>query len=97
MTTLQEMGEWSLTLDSFVPIMLKSTDRWDQVAAFVTMTMRHKMEIAQKQPIATVTQHPMPDLIIPRHMFAICNPATEEEDDPGWSQSETFTCSQDTS
>ncbi len=40
MTTLQEMGEWPLTLDGLVPIMLKSADRWD-MAAFVTWTMRH--------------------------------------------------------
>ncbi len=46
MTTLQEMGEQPLTTDSLVPTMLKSADRWDQVAAFVALTMRRKMEIA---------------------------------------------------
>ncbi len=35
------------------------------------------------------TQHPMPDLAIPP-VFAISQPAMEEEeDDPGWSTSET--------
>ncbi len=29
-----------------VPIMLKSTEGWDQVATFVALTMRRKMEIA---------------------------------------------------
>ncbi len=68
MTTLQEMGEQPITPDSLVPIMLKSTDGWDQVAAFVTLTTRRKMEIAwerQRRPIATATQPPMPDLAIP--------------------------------
>ncbi len=37
MTTLQEMGEQPLTPDSLVPIMLKSADRWDQVATFVAL------------------------------------------------------------
>ncbi len=32
----------------------------------------------------------MPDLPIPPPVFIISNPATEEEDDPGWSTSETF-------
>ncbi len=91
MTILQEMCEQPLTSDSFVPIMLKSPDGWDQVAVFVALTMRHKMEIVrdrQRRPIAATTQHPMPDLAIPP-MFAISNPAMEtEEDDPGWSTSE---------
>ncbi len=63
--------------------MLKSADRWDQVAAFVALTMCRKMEIAweqQKRPIATATQHSMPHLAIPHPpVFAISNPATEEE------------------
>ncbi len=62
MTTPQKMGEQPITPDSLVPIMLKSTDGWDQMAAFVTLTMRHKMEIAwerQRRPIATATQQPM--------------------------------------
>ncbi len=42
MTMLKEVDEQSLTPDSLVPIMLRSTDGWDQVAAFVTLTMRHK-------------------------------------------------------
>ncbi len=37
MTTLQEMGEQPLTLDSLVLIMLKSADGSDQVAAFVAL------------------------------------------------------------
>ncbi len=72
--------------------MLKSTEGWDQVAAFVALTMRHKMEIArerQGRPIAAATQHPMPDLAIPPPVFAFSNPATEAEDDPGQSTSET--------
>ncbi len=68
-TTLQEMGEKPFTTDSLVPIMLKSAHVWDQVAAFVTLTMHHKMEIVQERqrwPIAAAIQHPMPDLAIPR-------------------------------
>ncbi len=57
----------------------------------VTVAMRRKMEIArewQRRPIVAATQQPMPDLaILP--MFAISNPATEEEDHPGWSSSDT--------
>ncbi len=91
MTILQEMGEQLLTPDSSVPIMLKSADGWDQVAAFVTLIVHCKMEIGrewQRQPIATTTQHPMLDLAIPPKL-AISNPATKEEDDPGWSTSAT--------
>ncbi len=58
MTTLQEMSEQPLTRDSLVPIMLRSADGWDQVAAFGTLTMRYKMEIAQERQrwlIATAT------------------------------------------
>ncbi len=65
MTTLQEIGEQLLTQDSLVRIMLKITDRWDQVAAFVTLTMRHQMEIAQEwqlRPIAAITQYPINSL-----------------------------------
>ncbi len=67
MTTLQDMGEQPLTPDSLVLIMLKSADGWDQVAAFVTLTMRCKMEIVrewQRGPIAAATQHPISDLAI---------------------------------
>ncbi len=67
------MGEQLLTQDSLVPIMLKSVDRWDQVAAFVALTMRCKMETVwdrQMRPIATAIQHPRPDLAIPS-MFTI--------------------------
>ncbi len=92
MTTLQEMGEQSLTLDSLAPIMLKSADGWHQVAAFVSLTMRRKMKIVwkrQKRSIAAATQHPMLNLaILP--VFDISNPAMEEEDNPGWSTSETY-------
>ncbi len=31
------------------PIMLKSAEGWDQVATFVALTMRRKMEIAREQ------------------------------------------------
>ncbi len=61
------------------------------VASFVALTMRRKMEIAREQQgwlIAATTQHPMPDLAIPP-VFAVSNPATEAEDDPGSSTSET--------
>ncbi len=70
-TTLQDMGEEPLTPDSLVPIMLKSADSWDQVAAFVALTMCHKMEIVweqQRRPIATATQHPTLDLTITPHV-----------------------------
>ncbi len=53
-----------------VPIMLKSVEGWDQVAAFVALTMCHKMEIAQERPIAAATQHPMPDLAIPPFLLS---------------------------
>ncbi len=72
--------------------MLKSAEGWDQVATFVALTMRRKMEIAwerQGRPIAAATQHPMPDLAIPPPVFDVSNPATEAEDDPGRSTSET--------
>ncbi len=65
MTNLQEMGEQPFTPDSMVPIMRKSAEGWDQVAIFVTLTMRHKMEIVQEWPIPTATQHPIPDRAIP--------------------------------
>ncbi len=50
---------------SLVPIMLRSAKGWDKVATFVTLTMRHKMELVQGRPIATATQHLIPDLAIP--------------------------------
>ncbi len=68
MTTLQEMGEQPFTPDSLVPIMLKSADGWDQVAAFVALTMRRKMEIVQewqRWPTAAAIQHPMLELTTP--------------------------------
>ncbi len=68
MTTLQVMGKQPLTPYSLVPIMLRSTEGWDQVATFVTLTMRRKMEIVQerqRRPIAAIMQHPMPDFAIP--------------------------------
>ncbi len=49
MTTVQKMGEQPLTPDSLVSIMLKSTDGWDEVATFVALTMRCKMEIVQER------------------------------------------------
>ncbi len=70
MTTLQEMGEHPLAPDSLVLIMLKNAERWDQVAAFVALTMCRKMEIAQerqRRPIAA-TQHPGP-----RHPPCVCH------------------------
>ncbi len=91
MTTLQKMCEQPLTPDRLIPIMLKSAEDWDQVVAFVALTMHHKMEITwelQRRPIATTAQHPMLNLaILP--MFAFSNPAMEEEDDPYWSTWET--------
>ncbi len=96
------MDEQPLTPDSLDPIMLKNTDGWDQMAAFVALMMHRKMEIVrerQRRFVAAATQHPMSDLAIPpTSMFAISNTAMEEEeDDPGWSHSETFTSSQNTS
>ncbi len=88
MTALEKTGEPPLTPDSLVPIMLKSAEGWDQVAAFVALTIRRKMVIVREWPIATTTQHPMPDLANPP-VFAISNPATEAEDDPGRCTSET--------
>ncbi len=44
MTALEKMGELPLTPDSLVPIILKSAEGWDQMAAFVALTMRRKME-----------------------------------------------------
>ncbi len=71
--------------------MLKIADGWNQLAAFVTLTMHRKIEIAQERQrwlIAATTQHPMLDLTIPPTVFAISNSAMEEEeDDPGWSHS----------
>ncbi len=83
-TTLQKKGEQPPTTDSLAPIMLKSTDGWDQVA-FVTLKICGKMEIVweqQRQPIVAATQHIMPDLTV-LLLFAVSNPATEEKDDPG--------------
>ncbi len=57
MTTLEKMGEPTITPDSLLPIMLKSAEGWDQVAAFVALTMHRKMEIPQERP----TRHPAPD------------------------------------
>ncbi len=67
--------------------MLKSADGWDQVTAFVALTMQGKMErarVRQRRPMSATTQHPMPDLTSPTLVFAASNPATEaEKDDPG--------------
>ncbi len=89
MTALEKMGEPPLTPDSLVSIMLKSAEGWDQVAAFVALTMRRKMEIAWERPIVATTQHPMPDLSIPPTRFCRQQPSKEAEDDPGRSTSET--------
>ncbi len=100
MTALQEIVEQPLTPDSLVPIMLKSADGWDQVAAFVALTMHPQDGDSVGAAEAAHSRHyPVPNAR-PRNppMFAISNTATEEEeDDPGWSHSYTFTCSQDTS
>ncbi len=72
MTALEKMGEPPLMPNSFVQIMLKSAEGWDQVAAFVALTMRYKMEIArdrQWRPIDAATQHSMPDLATPPPPF----------------------------
>ncbi len=83
-TTLQEMGEQPLTVDSLVLIMLKSADRWDQVATFVALTMHRKMKIALEWHRRSVTAEQFPLLV-----FAISN-LTMEEDNPGWSTSDTY-------
>ncbi len=49
MTTLQEMSEEPLTPGSLVSIMVRSAKGWEQVAAFVILTMHHKMELAHCQ------------------------------------------------
>ncbi len=49
MTSLQEMGEESLTPDILFPMMLRSAEGWDQVAAFVDLTIHHKMELARER------------------------------------------------
>ncbi len=75
----------------FGPDYAEKRRRMGQVAAFVALTVRRKMEIMPEQqgrPIAAATQHPMSDLTIPP-VFAVSNPATEAEDDPGRSTSET--------
>ncbi len=62
------MGEQSLTSDIMFPIMLRNAKGWDQEAVFVTLTMRHKMELAwerQRRPTAAATKHLTPDLAIP--------------------------------
>ncbi len=48
MTALEKMGEPPLTPDCLIPIMLKSAEGWDQVATFVALTMRRKMEIVRE-------------------------------------------------
>ncbi len=72
--------------------MLKSAEGWDQVATFVPLPMHRKMETAQerqRRPLTAASQHPMPDLAIPP-VFAVSNPAMEgEQDNQGWSTSET--------
>ncbi len=74
MTALEKMAKPPLTPDSLVLIMLKSAEGWDQVAAFVAVTMHRKMEIARERP---TTQHPMPDLAI-HPVFAISNPRKQK-------------------
>ncbi len=68
MTTLQEMGEQPLTLDSLVLIMQESTDGWGQVAAFVALTMCCKIEIVREQAAEATHSHchPAPNAR-PRH------------------------------
>ncbi len=61
MTTLQEIGEQPLTLDSLVLIMLESTDGWDQVVTFVALTMHHKMEEVRKWQRWSITAHTAPN------------------------------------
>ncbi len=71
------------------PNYAKKCQMMGPVAAFVIVTMRHKMELARERRrrlVAAATQHSMPDTaILP--MFAISNPAMKEEDNPGWSTS----------
>ncbi len=56
MTTLQEMGEQPLTPDSLVPIMLKSAEGWDQMAAFVALTIQ--AGLLQRHPAANSPPRP---------------------------------------
>ncbi len=68
MSTLQEKSEQPLTLDNLVTIMLRSAEGWNQIV-FVALTMFHKMELVwegQRRSIASITQHPLLDLTIPR-------------------------------
>ncbi len=72
------MGEESLTPHSLVPIMLRSSEGWDQLAAFVALTMSHKVKLAwerQRRSITVAIQHPV---------FAVSNTALKEEDNTGW-------------
>ncbi len=48
MTIVQEMGEKPLTRGSLVLVMLRSAEG-DQVAAFVALIMRYKMELVWEQ------------------------------------------------
>ncbi len=83
MTTLQEIGEQPLTPDSLVLIMLKSTDGWDQVAAFVALTMHRKMEIAREWQRRPSRRHPAPNAG-PRHPS--CLPSATQQ----WKQKKTI-------
>ncbi len=93
MTTLEKRNEPSLTPDSLVPIILKSAEggpggcfcRSDSApqdgdsagAAATAHSRRHPAPNAGPR-------HPLPPLVV-----AVSNPATEAEDNPGWSTSET--------
>ncbi len=74
MTTLQEMGEELFIRDNLVLIMLTSIERWDQVAAFVALTMHHKMELVQAcLELATLRRKKTTIQSTHQHQKAACN------------------------
>ncbi len=71
------MGEKSLTPDSWVVIVLRSIEGWEQVAAFVALTLHHKMDLAGYPTTNGGSNHPP-------HVFAASYPAIKEKDDLAW-------------
>ncbi len=71
------MGEQPRTLDSLIPVLLRSNKRYDHVAVIAALTMLYKVSVGgggQRRPITETTQHPMLDLA----MLAISNPAMKK-------------------
>jgi len=64
------MGEEPITPESLIPVMLKSSTGWDQVAAFNAAILRKKMEGEWKWQTwkTTVNQHTMSDLTVPPYL-----------------------------